>query len=66
MLDKTPLELALEREAKGELTHGCIECEFCQIVRGTAYCGISGKLLHPMMLEGSIRCKKRELSLIHI
>lgn len=57
---KTPLEIALEREAKGELTHGCIECEFCQIVRGTAYCGISGKLLHPMMLEGSIRCKKRE------
>ena len=57
---KTPLELALEREVKGELTHGCIECEFCQIVRGTAYCGISGKLLHPMMLEGSIRCKKRE------
>lgn len=57
---KTPLEIALEREAKGELTHGCIECEFCQIVRGTAYCGISGKLLHPMMLEGSIRCNKRE------
>ena len=57
---KTPLEIALEREAKGELTNGCIECEFCQIVRGTAYCGISGKLLHPMMLEGSIRCKKRE------
>lgn len=57
---KTPLEMALEREANGELLHGCIECEYCRVIRSVGYCGISGKLLHPMMYEGTLRCKKRE------
>lgn len=62
---KTPLELALEREAADVIDY-CDECEFVCIVQGVGYCGISGKLLHPMMFErgqgsGPARgCKKRE------
>lgn len=48
---KTPLEIALEREASGEDIDYCDECEYIAIVKGVGYCGISGKLLHPMMLE---------------
>ena len=47
---KTPLDLALEREAAGEIDY-CDECEYLVVVRGTAYCGVCGKLLLPMMFE---------------
>lgn len=50
MEDRTPLDLALEREATGEIWY-CDECEYMVLVKGTAYCGVSGKLLHPMMFE---------------
>jgi hypothetical protein len=62
---KTPLEAALEWEASGAVDY-CDECEYVRIVLGAGYCGISGKLLHPMMFErgqGSgpaRRCQKRE------
>lgn len=63
---KTPLEIALEREASGEDIDYCDECEYIAIVKGVGYCGISGKLLHPMMLERgqgcgpARRCQKRK------
>ncbi len=63
--EKTPLDLAREREATGEVWY-CDECEYMTVVRGTAYCGISGKLLHPMMFErgqgrgAACRCGKRK------
>lgn len=50
MENKTPLEMALERQEAGEVWY-CDECEYIAIVKGTPYCGISGKLLHPMMFE---------------
>ncbi len=50
MEDKTPLDLAREREVTGEVWY-CDECEYIVIIKGTPYCGISGKLLHPMMFE---------------
>lgn len=62
-MDKTPLELALERE--GQIDY-CDECEYLRVVDGTPYCGVSGKLLHPMMfLRGqgygpARRCTKRK------
>jgi len=45
----------------------CTECEHIRLVRGVPYCGISGKLLHPMMytpIEGggsgpARNCEKR-------
>lgn len=46
MLDKTPLEMALEREGQIEY---CDECEYVRVVDNTVFCGLSGKLLHPMM-----------------
>lgn len=63
--DRTPLELALEREAAGEIDY-CDECEYVVAIRGAGYCGISGKLLLPMMFErgqGSgpaRRCQERK------
>lgn len=63
---KTPLEIALAREASGEDIDYCDECEYIAIVKGAGYCGISGKLLHPMMLERgqgcgpARRCQKRK------
>lgn len=63
--EKTPLELALEREADGGADY-CDECEYVAIIRGVGYCGISGKLLHPMMFERgpgrgpARRCEKRK------
>ena len=63
MLDKTPLEMALEREGQIEY---CDECEYVRIVDNTVFCGLSGKLLHPMMfLRGqgcgpARRCTKRK------
>lgn len=65
MEDKTPLDLAREREASGEVWY-CDECEYMVLVKGTPYCGISGKLLHPMMFERgpgtgpARRCEKRK------
>lgn len=64
-LDKTPLDLALEREATGEIDY-CDECEYVAIVQGVAYCGVCGKLLLPMMFERgqgygpARRCEKRK------
>ena len=63
MLDKTPLEMALEREGQIEY---CDECEYVRVVDNTVFCGLSGKLLHPMMfLRGqgfgpARRCTKRK------
>ena len=59
-MDKTPLEKAREREA-GKI-HNCRECENCVKVGGWFYCEISGKMLHPIMLEydPAFRCKRRE------
>ena len=63
MLDKTPLEMALERECQIEY---CDECEYVRVVDNTVFCGLSGKLLHPMMfLRGqgfgpARRCTKRK------
>lgn len=60
---KTPLDLALERA--GEIDY-CDECDYLRVVCGTAYCGISGKLLLPMMFERGLgtgparRCGKRK------
>lgn len=47
---KTPLDLALEREAAGEIDY-CDECEYVVAIRGAGYCGVCGKLLLPMMFE---------------
>ena len=61
----TPLERALEREAAGEIDY-CDECEYVAIVQGVGYCGISGRLLHPMFFERgqgygpARRCQKRK------
>ena len=61
----TPLEKALAREDANEIDY-CDECEFVRIVREIGYCGISGKLLHPLMYtrgEGvgpARQCKKRK------
>lgn len=63
--DKTPLELALERERTGEIDY-CDECEYLAVVRGTPYCGVCGKLLLPLMFERGLgsgparRCEKRK------
>lgn len=63
MLDKTPLEMALEREGQIEY---CDECEYVRVVDNTVFCSLSGKLLHPMMfLRGqgfgpARRCTKRK------
>lgn len=65
MEDKTPLDLARERKASGEVWY-CDECEYMVLVKGTPYCGISGKLLHPMMFErgqgtgAALSCGKRK------
>ena len=66
MLDeRTPLEIALARQADGEIDY-CDECEYVVVVRGTGYCGVTGKLLLPMMFErgqgsGPARnCKERK------
>ena len=61
----TPLEKALAREIVGEIDY-CDECEHFKWVRNAAFCGISGKLLHPLMLQrgqgsGPARnCKRRK------
>ena len=36
MLDKTPLEMALEREGQIEY---CDECEYVRVVDNTGFCG---------------------------
>lgn len=64
----TPLELALEREADGGIEY-CDECEYVAVIRGVGYCGISGKLLLPIMFERGLgagparRCEKRKEAL---
>ena len=64
MPDKTPLEMALERE--GQIDY-CDECEYVRVVGNAVFCGLSGKLLHPMMFLrgqgcGPARCctKRKE------
>lgn len=59
-MNKTPLEKAREREA-GEI-NSCIECEKCVKVGGAYYCEISGKILHPLMLEydPAFKCDRRD------
>ena len=56
---RTPLEMALKREAEGELAGGCIKCDYCVVVQEVAYCGISGKMLLPQFIDTPIRRKKR-------
>lgn len=46
MLDKTLLEVALEREGQIEY---CDKCEFVCVMDDTVFCGLSEKLLYPMM-----------------
>ena len=59
----TPLEKAL-RES-GEINY-CDECEFIRLVNSVPYCGVSGKLIHPIMLERGTgtgpahNCQKRK------
>ena len=61
----TPLEKALQEQ--DEIDY-CDECEHIRIVKGYAFCGISGKLLHPLMLKANRgqgcgparRCKRRK------
>ena len=59
----TPLEKALTRSR--EINY-CDECEHIRLVNSVAYCGQTGKLLHPLMYErgeGSgpaRRCRHRE------
>ena len=59
----TPLEKALLEE--NEIDY-CDECEFVRVVKHCGFCGISGKLLHPLMFQrgqGSgpaRRCAKRK------
>ena len=64
MLDKTPLEMALEREGQIEY---CDECEYVRVVDNTVFCGLSGKLLHPMMfLRGQgTPCPRSSRSLLY-
>ena len=63
--DRTRLEIALARQAAGEIDY-CDECEYVVVVRGTGYCGVTGKFLLPMMFErgqgsGPARnCKERK------
>ena len=53
---KTPLEIALENS---DAVYSCLECENSIFVRHWWYCKVSGKLLHPMMLEHTspLNCK---------
>ena len=44
----TPLEKALR--SQDEIDY-CDECEFMRLVKGAAYCGVSGKIIHPIMFE---------------
>lgn len=66
MQDKTPLEIAQERAARHEAIDYCDQCEYIAVVNDTGYCGISGKLLHPIMFERgegygpARRCAKRK------
>ena len=59
----TPLEKALATQ--DEIDY-CDQCENVRIVREVGYCGVSGKLLHPLMYtrgEGywpARRCRKRK------
>lgn len=58
-MNKTPLQKAREREA-GSI-NSCLECEKCVKVGGWYYCEISGKMLHPLMIEykPDFRCERR-------
>lgn len=63
----TPLEKALQNSNK---INYCDECEFIRLVNRVPYCGINGKLIHPIMFDRSIpgygparQCKKREIAL---
>lgn len=44
MLDKTPLEMALEREGQIEY---CDECEYVRVVDNTVFCGLSREAAAP-------------------
>lgn len=63
--EKTPLEIAEEREAAGAIDY-CDECQYIRVIRQAGYCGISGKLLSPIMFERgqgygpARRCRKRK------
>ena len=61
----TPLEKALLNE--NEIDY-CDECEFIRLVKRVPYCGISGKIIHPIMFDRSIQgygparqCKARKM-----
>lgn len=44
---KTPLERARE---EAEKINYCDECEHFEVVGNSAFCGVSGKYLHPLMM----------------
>lgn len=47
-LFKTPLQIALENK---DSINYCDECPSSVLVKGTLYCGVSGKIILPMFLE---------------
>jgi len=59
----TPLEKALQSQQEIDY---CDQCEHVRIVNHVGYCGISGKLLHPLMFtrgQGAgpaRRCERRK------
>lgn len=48
----TPLEKAKQKTA----IRTCQSCGNMEIVNGVAYCKESGKLIHPMLLNGQTKC----------
>ena len=63
----TPLEKALQN--LGTIDY-CDECEYIRLVNRVPYCGINGKLIHPIMFDRSVpgygparQCKKRQIEL---
>lgn len=51
----TPLEKALERE-KQQPRKFCLICPDRQKVGGASYCKITGKILHPILLQPPGQC----------
>lgn len=61
----TPLEIYKALEAQHEEIDYCDECEYIIVKKKRLFCGISGKLLHPIMFRRgqgcgpARRCRKR-------
>ena len=48
----TPLEMAKQRKA----VKNCLNCADMETINGAAYCGKSGKLIHPYLLSETAKC----------